>query len=238
MKLPKQLPRQLKPSLTWFFSIIAIVLMGGFAWLEFHQHAKAIPAADNKVAWQPPKPVARQSISIKAPSRPAKKAVKMPTTQRQTKSLAQSMPAPKDEPPARNYDDIPEPEEQAETTFEVGEDPGEDVEKLTPEKLIMKGFSPELMKVPENLEQEFAELSEEQGELGKDKDKKAEKSTDGSQPAEGTQPASGDAPDAEPAAEPGAEPTQPEGQQQDAGDGSESGAIDPSTQRPPEEEEE
>lgn len=240
------------PSLTWFFIAIAAVLVGGFAWLEFHQHGKAVPAEAIASTWQPPKVQKRQSLSV-APtkgstSRSAKiakpaKRVAMATSSspapKKPRSIADELPPPA--PPERNYDDIPPTEQEPELEPVPGQMPiepeegsfeeldSEDInaEKAAPEKLSMKGFGGEMNKLPENLQKEFDELSEEHGDEPGSSPELATKSDEPTtkSPEPTKSPAKTKATDGS---------QEPGGHGQDAGDGTETGEIDPSSQRPPE----
>lgn len=62
-------------TLSWFFLIVAAVLIGGFAWLEFRAPARSkMPRSST---WQPPSPRPRADIAIQPPPRqPNQKAAK------------------------------------------------------------------------------------------------------------------------------------------------------------------
>lgn len=210
------------PSLTWFFIAIAAVLVAGFAWLEFHQHGQAVPSEAIASSWQPPRIEKRESLAIKPPkpSAPKSKSVSMATSSRKAppkRSLAKEPP-----PPERNYDDMPAPtdrddpiepeqEDEGEGTFQEVASEDIEAEKAEPEKLSMKGFSDEMNKLPENLQKEFEDLSEEHGD-GQAKTEANPKNPSQDQEAESVPPPHG----------------------QDNGDGTETGDVDPSSQRPPE----
>lgn len=225
------------PSLTWFFIAIAAVLVAGFAWLEFHQHGQAVPAEAIASSWQPPKARKPASFSVTPkPSAPKSKKVSMATGSRKApakRSIAEELPPPE---PERNYDDMPAPtdrddpvepapEQVEEGTFQEVDSEDIEAEKAVP--LKMKGFGGEPMKLPENLQKEFEDLSEEHGD-DQAKDSKDGTSTDknSADKKAGT--------DQEPGSAEASERL-PASHRQDAGDGTETGDVDPSSQRPPEE---
>lgn len=262
---------KLAPSLTWFFVAIAAVLVAGFAWLEFNQHGKALPDVAIASSWQPPKTRVAAPIDVTPPK--GRKGLSMATSSRSApapKKLKDTMAKQQPVTPERNYDDIPAPDtdfvpEEVETTFAETEDSDGEIndsaEKVTPEKLIMKGFGnstqepadgansdgtkSDVTKMPEQLQQEFDELSDEQGPLdpppsqsqspdGQVPDKaenpggdKASEGNDQSPDEENTVPTSGHSSSSHTS-------SSHKGHGQDAGDGTETGETDPSSQRPPE----
>lgn len=185
-----------KPSLTLFFMAIAFVLVGGFAWLEFHQHAKALPAlAKSSDAWQPPKSNPKAEINVKPPTqRSTNKKVSMGNgssgngskrlslkdamAKNAAKEAAKRSADRDDSPPERNYDDIPASGESSETTFatDSSDELNDEAVEATPEELIMKGFGGnDPTKLSDELQEEFDELSKD----GSDsKDSSAEETGD------------------------------------------------------------
>lgn len=167
-----------KPSLTWYFIAVAVVLVGGFTWLEFHQHAKALPSfAQSSDTWQPPKsnPKADINVNPATEAKPQKSKTlamgsgsskRLSLKDKMAKDTAERNSAPAnrdDDPPERNYDDIPE---SAETTFatDSSEELNDEAVEATPEQLIMKGFGGnDPTKLSDDLQEEFDELDKDGG---------------------------------------------------------------------------